>query len=129
MIGSNVMLSPENSLLMSNMSSLSPDGVCHSFDGRANGYGRGEGVIAMLIKPLGDALRDGDAIRALIRGSGTNSDGRTPGITQPSMTAQERLIREVYAKCGLGFERTRYIEAHGEYEQSSDILSLADCPF
>ena len=51
---------------------LSPDGTCHSFDSQANGYGRGEGVGVLIIKPLADALRDNDVIRAVIRVSLTN---------------------------------------------------------
>jgi acyl transferase domain-containing protein len=112
--GSNVMLSPEMSLHMHNMNFLSPDSVCYSFDHRANGYGRGEGVVVFVLKRLADAVRDGDVIRAVIRGTGANQDGHTPGITQPSLASQEELIRSVYKSCGLGLESTRYVEAHGK---------------
>ncbi|KAK8115470.1 hypothetical protein PG984_011972 [Apiospora sp. TS-2023a] len=77
----------------------SPDGVCRSFDHRANGYGRGEGIIVMVLKPLSAAISDRDNIRAIIRGTGSNQDGRTPGITQPSSSSQESLIRQVYSSC------------------------------
>ena len=89
---------------------LSPDGKCYSFDHRANGYGRGEGVGTVIIKRLGAAIRDGNTIRAIIRGTGSNQDGRTPGIALPSMAAQERLIREVYASAGLNVSQTQYAE-------------------
>jgi acyl transferase domain-containing protein len=100
-------------MMLSRMNFLSPDSLCYSFDHRANGYARGEGVIVMVLKRLSDALESGDTIRAVIRASGTNQDGRTPGLTQPSATAQEQLIRSVYAKAGLDFALTRYVEAHG----------------
>lgn len=59
---------------------LSPDGRCYTFDSRANGYARGEGVGVVFIKPLANAIRDGDTIRAVIRNTGVNQDGKTPGI-------------------------------------------------
>lgn len=96
-----------------NMSFLSPDGRSYSFDSRANGYGRGEGCGVVLVKRLSDAVRDGNIIRAVIRSTGSNQDGYTPGITQPSSTLQSRLIRDTYAKAGLDFEQTRFFEAHG----------------
>lgn len=114
-LASNMMLSPEMSVAISKLGILSPDGRCFSFDARGNGYARGEGVIAIVIKPIDAALRDGDTIRAVIRGTGTNQDGRTPILTQPSALAQEALIRHVYAKAGLGFGDTRYFEAHGGF--------------
>jgi acyl transferase domain-containing protein len=98
---------------MSNVSFLSPDSHCKSFDHRANGYARGEGVGVMIVKRLSDAIRDGNTIRAVIRSTGSNEDGRTPGITQPSRTAQERLIKQTYEKAGLSLAHTRYFEAHG----------------
>ena len=107
------MLSPENSVLLGNMNFLSPDGRSFSFDERANGYARGEGVLAVVIKPLADALNNGDVIRAVVRSTASNHDGRTPILTQPSAEAQEALIRDAYRKAGLGFEHTRYVEAHG----------------
>lgn len=96
------------------MGFLSPDSLCYSFDSRANGFARGEGIVALVVKPLEAALRNGDVIRAVIRATGSNQDGRTPGLTQPSVEAQENLIRHVYAKAGLPLEETRYFEAHGE---------------
>lgn len=98
---------------MTNLNFLSPDSKCYSFDSRANGYARGEGVGVVILKKLSDAIRDGDTIRAVIRATGSNQDGKTPGITQPSREAQERLIRETYRKAGLSMEPTRFFEAHG----------------
>ena len=109
------MLGLDNSLSLSNMNFLSPDSLCYSFDHRANGYARGEGVIVLVLKRLPDAIRDGDIIRAIIRGTGSNQDGHTPGLTQPSLDAQVTLVRKLYKSCNLGFELTRYVEAHGKF--------------
>lgn len=95
------------------MNFLSPDSRCYSFDHRANGYARGEGFGVLVLKRVVDAIKDGDTIRAVIRSTGSNSDGRTPGITQPSKDAQERLIKETYEKAGLDLRATRFFEAHG----------------
>jgi acyl transferase domain-containing protein len=96
------------------MGFLSPDSRCYSFDSRGNGFGRGEGVVALVIKPLRTALKDGDVVRAVLRATASNQNGRTPILTQPNASAQERLIRHVYAKAGLDLESTRYFEAHGQ---------------
>lgn len=100
---------------MSSMNFLSPDSRCYSFDHRANGYARGEGVAVLVLKRLSDAIRDGDTIRAVIRGTGSNQDGHTPTLPQPSQSAQEALIRQVYKSCSLGYETTRYVETHGTF--------------
>lgn len=118
--GANVILNHESSLYLSNMGFLSPDSLCYSFDSRANGYSRGEGVVVLVLKKLPDAIRDGDVIRAVIRATGSNQDGHTPGLTQPSASSQEMLIRQVYAKNNLSFESTRYVEAHGTGTQIGD---------
>lgn len=98
---------------MSHHGLLGAQGRSFSFDARAEGYARGEGVGTVILKPLHAAVRDGDTIRAVVRETGVNQDGRTPGITVPSTDAQERLIREVYWRAGLDMEQTRFVEAHG----------------
>lgn len=112
-LGVNLMLGPEGSILLHNGNYLSPDGVSYGFDQRANGYARGEGIVGVVIKPLADAVRDGDMIRAVIRATASNQDGRTPVLTQPSADAQEQLIRDTYRKARLTLESTRFVEAHG----------------
>jgi acyl transferase domain-containing protein len=92
---------------------LSPDSHCYSFDDRANGYSRGEGVGIVVLKRLSKAIQDGNTIRAIIRGTSTNQDGRTPSITQPSSLTQAALIRQAYKNAGLSFNATQYFEAHG----------------
>ncbi|GFF32728.1 nonribosomal peptide synthetase 14 [Aspergillus udagawae] len=112
-IGSNVILTPELTMSLDNLGLLSRDSLSYSFDSRANGYARGEGIGVIVIKRLDSAIRDGDTVRAVIRSSSSNQDGKTPGITQPSKDAQVRLIRDTYKKAGLDMSLTRYFEAHG----------------
>lgn len=111
--GSNLANAPEFYTWMTNINFLSKDNRCYSFDHRANGYARGEGIGVVVLKRLSKALRDGNVIRAVIRSTGSNQDGKTPGITQPSRLAQEQLIRETYQKAGLSMAHTRLFEAHG----------------
>lgn len=103
---------------------LSPDGRCYSFDSRASGYARGEGVVALLLKPLSAALRDGDTVRSVIRGSAVVSDGKTPGITMPSPDSQFAAIRRAYKVAGLDPRETVYVEAHGKLKPTVDLLAF-----
>ncbi|PYH68553.1 type I polyketide synthase [Aspergillus vadensis CBS 113365] len=112
-IGCNIILAPEMTIGLDNLGLLSRDSHSYSFDKRANGYARGEGIGAVVIKRLDDAIANGDTIRAVIRSSSSNQDGKTPGILQPSKDAQARLIRDTYQKAGLDMGVTRYFEAHG----------------
>ena len=111
--GCNLILDPDTVMIMSDNGFLSPDGRSFSFDARANGYGRGEGSGVVVIKRLSDAIHDGDTIRAVIRATGSNHDGFTPGIAQPDFASQKDLIQETYRKAGLRMSETRYFEAHG----------------
>lgn len=120
--GVNVMHRPENLIAMCKGGFLSPDGRSKSFDIRANGYGRGEGAGIVVLKPYADALRDGDRIYGLVRGTGANQDGRTDGITVPNPHAQEELIRTVCAKSGVEPQQIRYVEAHGTGTPVGDPL-------
>ncbi|KAI1374835.1 hypothetical protein F4677DRAFT_425067 [Hypoxylon crocopeplum] len=123
-IGTSLILSPERSVLLDNRGLLSADGKCYSFDHRANGYARGEGVIVLVLKPISQALQDGDIIRAVIRSTCTNSDGRTSGLTRPNPDAQAELIRKAYEKAGIGFSATRYFEAHGTGTRVGDPIEM-----
>ncbi|KAK1962030.1 beta-ketoacyl synthase domain-containing protein [Colletotrichum sublineola] len=111
--GVNIIESPEFMFRASGLGMVSPDGKCYSLDARANGYGRGEGVGTLILKPVSAAIRDGNVIRAVLRGTGVNSDGRgTGGITLPNKAAQESLIRDVYARNNLDLDHTGFIEGH-----------------
>ncbi|KAI1452633.1 hypothetical protein F4805DRAFT_472261 [Annulohypoxylon moriforme] len=101
------------SVQASRLNFISPDSHCYSFDDRANGYSRGEGVGVVVLKRLSKALEDDDTIRAVIRSTYSNQDGRTPSITQPSAVAQAALIREAYKPLNFDFRSTDYVEAHG----------------
>lgn len=92
---------------------LSGSSTCRTFDSAADGYGRADGVGALYVKRLSDAIRDGDSIRSVIRGTALNSNGKTAGITLPSATAQEAVMRKAYAMAGLDFGDTDYVECHG----------------
>jgi len=112
--GSNLILNPDTAMIpLTNLGFLSPDGRCYAFDHRANGYARGEGYGVLVLKRLKDAVSAGDTIRAVIRATGSNQDGRTPGISQPRAEAQAALIRQTYASAGLPLTETRFFEAHG----------------
>ncbi|TLS24369.1 hypothetical protein PpBr36_08948 [Pyricularia pennisetigena] len=122
--GSNLILTPEQFITESSLHMLSPTGHCRMWDADADGYARGEGVAALLLKPLSRALADGDTIQAIIRETGVNSDGRTQGITMPNPLAQATLIRDTYQKTGLNpldaTDRCQYFEAHGTGTQAGD---------
>ena len=105
---------------------LNSDGKCYAFDARGEGYGRGEGAGIVVLKRLDDALRAGDNIRGVIRGSGVGQDGRTAGITLPNRAAQQSLINSVYHSAGLGSQKdeTAYFEAHGTGTLAGDTTEL-----
>jgi acyl transferase domain-containing protein len=77
--GAGMILTPNTMMPMTALNFLSPDGKCFTFDSRANGYGRGEGIGVVVMKRLSDALRDNDTIRAVIRATKVNQDGHTTG--------------------------------------------------
>jgi hybrid polyketide synthase/nonribosomal peptide synthetase ACE1 len=122
--GSNLLLGPEPYIHESKLKMLSPDGRSRMWDEGANGYARGDGVAAVVLKTLSAALADGDNIECIIRETGVNQDGRSRGITMPSATAQAALIRETYAKAGLDpksqTDRCQYFEAHGTGTPAGD---------
>ncbi|CAH0054521.1 unnamed protein product [Clonostachys solani] len=111
--GVNIIQSPEMHVCISQAGVLSPTSTCHTFDESADGYGRADGVNAIFIKRLDDAVRDGDPIQSVIRSVAVNSNGRTPGITQPSIDGQEAVINKSYSRAGLSPSETYYVEAHG----------------
>lgn len=121
---SQIMLRPDGPVCLSRLGFLSPDSRCYTFDDRANGYARGEGICVLACKRLDDALADGDTIRAVIRGTASNHDGRTPGIVQPNPAAQAALIRATYKAAGLDPMSTQYFEAHGTGTRLGDPIEV-----
>ncbi|KAF2690580.1 ketoacyl-synt-domain-containing protein [Lentithecium fluviatile CBS 122367] len=122
--GVNLILNPNTMHQLPAMHMLSPEGISHTFDDRANGYGRGEGIGCLVVKRLSDALRDGDTIRCVIRGTGANADGKTPSITQPSSLAQADLITRTYEAAGLPMSSTQYFESHGTGTPVGDPIEM-----
>ncbi|KAJ5424596.1 Acyl transferase/acyl hydrolase/lysophospholipase [Penicillium cf. griseofulvum] len=105
---------------------LSPSGISHTFDAEADGYGRGEGINCIYLKPLRDALRDNDAIRAVIRSTATNHDGKTPNFSQPCPISQERLIRHAYQIAGINaIHETPVFECHGTGTAVGDVIETS----
>lgn len=121
----NCLLNPDFFIALSNLGVLSPEGKCFSWDDRANGYGRGEGVAVIVLKRLSLALQDGDRIHAIIRGTATNQDGKTGTITTPSATAQQTLIEDCYRRAELDPSDTGYIEAHMTGTAAGDPIEAA----
>ncbi|KAH9430658.1 hypothetical protein MCOR02_007994 [Pyricularia oryzae] len=111
--GTNVIVTPEMGLELNGLGVLDPAGTSRSFDKSANGYGRGEGISAVVLKRLSDAIADGDTIRAVIRNTGCNHDGHSPGFTAPAKEAQAELMQLTYAQAKLDPAETRFFEAHG----------------
>ncbi|KAH8430189.1 uncharacterized protein LDX57_007859 [Aspergillus melleus] len=122
--GSNIMINPDIFITMGSLGLLSPDGKSYSFDSRANGYGRGEGVATVVLKRLDDALKAGDPVRAVIRETQVNQDGKTETITSPSQQAQEQLIRSCYRKAGVHPRAVQYFEAHGTGTPTGDPVEV-----
>ncbi|WP_370500352.1 SDR family NAD(P)-dependent oxidoreductase [Mycolicibacterium sp. jd] len=111
--GANVLLTPATMITFSNAHMLAPDGRCKTFDAAADGYVRGEGCGVIVIKRLEDAVREGDRIRAVIRGSSINQDGASGGLTVPNGVAQQRVIADALKRSDLEPKDVGYLEAHG----------------
>lgn len=123
--GTNLIFTPTMTTSMSDNMVISKSGVCRTFDAAADGYGRGEAINAIFIKPLDKALRDGDPVRAVIRSTATNCDGKTSSITTPGSAAQERLIRKAYKKAGLDVSSTALFECHGTGTTVGDLAETS----
>lgn len=125
-LGCNLMTSVMTNVVFTETGVLSPSGKCKTFDAMADGYGRGEAVNAVYIKKLSHAIRDGNPVRAILRASGTNNDGRSQGIMTPSDVMQERLIRQVYEKAGIAdVSKTAFFECHGTGSKHAEKLPWA----
>lgn len=113
----------------SKMNLLSPDGRSRMWDADANGYARGDGVAAVVLKKLSDAIADGDHIECILRETGVNQDGKSSGLTVPSSEAQAALIRETYGRAGLDISNPQnwpqFFEAHGTGTKAGDPREAA----
>ncbi|MGR9012007.1 MAG: SDR family NAD(P)-dependent oxidoreductase [Gammaproteobacteria bacterium] len=122
--GVNALLAPEFSINFSRAGMLSPEGRCKTFDDDADGYVRGEGCGVVVLKKLSDAVRDGDKILAVIKGSATNQDGRSSGLTAPNGVAQRQVLAEALQAAGLKAEQISYVEAHGTGTGLGDPIEI-----
>ncbi|HEY8036309.1 MAG TPA: type I polyketide synthase [Methylobacter sp.] len=111
--GVQLMLTPNVALFLSRVGALAEDGHSKTFDAGADGYGRGEGCGALVLKRLSDAQADGDDIIAVIRASGVNHDGPGSGLTVPNGLAQQKLIRQVLNQAKIDAGQVGFVEAHG----------------
>ncbi|MEU5959550.1 beta-ketoacyl synthase N-terminal-like domain-containing protein, partial [Streptomyces sp. NPDC047525] len=111
--GVNLNILGETALTEERFGGLSPDGVPRTFDAGANGFVRGEGGGVVILKPLAQAVADGDRVYGVIRGSAVNNDGATPGLTVPSGEAQQQVLREAYDQAGIDPRQVQYVELHG----------------
>ncbi|MFC7266197.1 beta-ketoacyl synthase N-terminal-like domain-containing protein [Streptomyces lutosisoli] len=122
--GVNVILSPVIPVAVSAGGALSPSGHCRTFDEAADGYLRGEGSGAVVLKRLSTALADGDRIYAVLPGSAVNQDGASSGLTVPNGTAQRALIEQALVQAGLSGRDVGYAEAHGTGTPLGDPIEL-----
>ncbi|MFJ6604587.1 type I polyketide synthase [Streptomyces lydicus] len=123
--GVNLILAPESTLALERAGTLSADGRCFTFDARANGYVRGEGGGVVVLKLLEAAVRDGDRIHAVIRGSALNNDGATETLPTPGRASQERVLRAACADAGVEPGTVRYVELHGSGTRVGDPIEAA----
>ncbi|KAK4201201.1 Nonribosomal peptide synthetase 14 [Triangularia verruculosa] len=122
--GANLILSPGMYIAESKLRMLSRTGRSRMWDAQADGYARGEGIAAVVLKTLSQAIADGDHISCIIRETGVNQDGKTSGLTMPSNLAQTALIRDTYARAGLDLanpnDRPQFFHAHGTGTKAGD---------
>ncbi|MCT2594589.1 acyltransferase domain-containing protein, partial [Streptomyces sp. N2-109] len=122
--GANVIAAPTVSVSMTAAGGLAPDGRCKTFDDAADGYGRGEGAVALILKPLAAANRDGDRVYAVVRGSAVNQDGASGGMTVPNAAAQTAVVRQALERAGWAPQDVDYVEAHGTGTPLGDPIEV-----
>ncbi|KAI0542515.1 hypothetical protein GGR58DRAFT_452645 [Xylaria digitata] len=124
--GVNLIITVDQHMNTAKLGILSPTSTCHTFDASADGYGRAEGVGALYVKRLSDAIRDGDPIRGVVRATAVNTNGKVEGmgITHPSVKGQERVVRMAYQKANLDPNLTAYAELHGTGTPVGDPIEV-----
>lgn len=128
--GTNLILTPDMYISESKLGMLSPTGRCAMWDVAADGYTRGEGVMAVFVKTLSQVVADNDPIQCIIRETVVNQDGRTHGLTMPNHAAQAALVRSCYARAGLDpvdrpEDRPQFFHTHGTGTQAGDAQEAA----
>ncbi|MBF0377046.1 MAG: SDR family NAD(P)-dependent oxidoreductase [Desulfamplus sp.] len=122
--GVNVMVHPHLFVYFSKLGALSASGRCRTFDALADGYVRGEGAGAILLKPLDKAIADNDRILAVIKGTAVNHDGASSSFTAPNGTAQQKVIRLALENAGISHLDVDYVEAHGTGTRLGDPIEM-----
>jgi acyl transferase domain-containing protein len=122
--GVNLVLTPEMNINFSKARMMAPDGRCKTFDAAADGYVRGEGCAMIVLRRLSDAVADGDRVRAVVRGSAINQDGRSGGLTAPNGPAQEAVLKAALASAGVTGPDIGFVEAHGTGTPLGDPIEV-----
>ncbi|MBT2481877.1 non-ribosomal peptide synthetase [Streptomyces sp. ISL-94] len=122
--GANLLLSPHGFTGLRRAGMLSPDGRCKTFDERADGYGRGEGVVLLALKLLDRALADGDPVHGVLIGSAENHGGHTHSLTVPNPLAQRDVVLAAHRSAGVAPDTIDYIEAHGTGTPLGDPIEI-----
>jgi acyl transferase domain-containing protein len=126
--GVHLLLAPDSSVAFARTRMLDPSGRCRTFDAEANGYVRGEGCGVIVLKRLSDALRDRDAILAVVQGSAVNHNGRSSSLVAPNGLAQQSVIRKALDMAGVEPQQVGYVEVQGtgtSVGQSLEVGALA----
>lgn len=122
--GVNLTLAPEAGLIVSKMNLLSPEGQCKAFSNSADGYVRGEGCGLVILKPLEDAIAEGLSVKAIIKGSAINHDGKSQSLTAPNLNAQVGVIKAALQKASITPNTINYVEAHGSGTMLGDAIEV-----
>ncbi len=122
--GVSILLTPTRYISFSKTGMLSPTGSCKTFDESADGYVRGEGAGMILLKPLDQAIADGDSIYGILKGSAVNHNGKTHTLTYPSADAQADVIAAAHKQARVSPESISYIEAHGTGTPKGDPIEF-----
>ena len=122
--GVNMILNPGTSILFSKAKMLSVDGHCKTFDKDANGYVRSEGCAVVMVKRLQDAIKDGDYVHGVIRGTAVNQDGRSQGLTAPNEISQQKVISAALQQAQCTANDVSYVEAHGTGTPLGDPIEV-----
>lgn len=117
-----ILVGPDQMIWLSKLGVLSPGGKCRAFDADGDGIVLGEGCAAVMLKPLTNAVEDGDNIYAVIRGNAANQDGRSNGMTAPSRLGQEAMLRLAYEKAGVDPKQVSYVDGHGTGTKLGDPI-------
>ncbi len=122
--GINIMIDPTPHISLNKVGMLSPDGKCKTFDESADGYGRGEGLGILLLKPLEKAIRDKDHIYGIVKGSAVNHGGKANALTAPNPKAQTEVILSAYRNANIDPIQIGFIETHGTGTPLGDPIEI-----